>query len=52
MMNKNQDYLISVTTAYLTKIGKRKYSYLVIIHQKCYFVKYHSDSIQKYSEVN
>jgi hypothetical protein len=34
----------------LTKIGKG-YSYLVISHQKHYFVKYHSDFKHKYSEV-
>ena len=31
--------------------SKRKYSYLVISHQKHYFVKYHFDSTHKYSEV-
>jgi hypothetical protein len=36
---------------FFNKNGKRKYSYLVISHQKHYFVKYHSDSTHKYSEV-
>jgi hypothetical protein len=30
---------------------KRKYAYLVISHRKHYFVKHHSDSTQKYSEI-
>ena len=33
------------------KNWKRKYAYLVISHQKHYFVKHHSDSMHKYSEV-
>jgi hypothetical protein len=33
------------------KNGKRKYAHLVISHQKHYFVKHHSDSMHKYSEV-
>ena len=31
---------------------KRKYAYLVISHPKNYFVKHHSDSTHKYSEVD
>jgi hypothetical protein len=36
---------------FLNKYGKRKYSYLVMSHQKYYFVKYNSDSTHKHSEV-
>jgi hypothetical protein len=41
-----------IDNCFFHKNGKRKYSYhLVISHQKQYFVKYHSDSTHKYSEV-
>jgi hypothetical protein len=50
MINQNLDFLISLITVSLTKMGK-EYSYLVVSHQKHYFVKYHSDSTHKYSEV-
>jgi hypothetical protein len=40
-----------IDNCFFNKNGKRKYSYLVICHQKHHFVKYHSDSTQKYSEV-
>jgi hypothetical protein len=36
---------------FVNKNGEKKYSYLVISHQKHYFVKYHSDSTQKYYDV-
>jgi hypothetical protein len=40
-----------IDNCFFNKNGKRKYSYLVISHKKHYFVEYHSDSTQKYSEV-
>jgi hypothetical protein len=40
-----------IDNCFFNKNGKRKYSYLVISQQKHYFVKYHSDSTHKYSEV-
>jgi hypothetical protein len=40
-----------IVKCFLNKCGKRKYSYLVISHQKHYFVKYHTDSMHKYSKV-
>ena len=40
-----------IDSCFFNKNGKRKYSYFVISHQKHYFVKYHSDSTHKYSEV-
>jgi hypothetical protein len=40
-----------IDNCFFNKNVKRKYSYLVISHQKQYFVKYHSDSTHKYSEV-
>jgi hypothetical protein len=40
-----------INNCFVNKNGKRKYAYLVISHQNHYFVKHHSDSIHKYSEV-
>ena len=40
-----------IDSCFFNKNGKRKYSYLVISHSKTYFVKHHSDSTHKYSEV-
>jgi hypothetical protein len=40
-----------VDNYFFNKNEERKYSYLVISHQKHYFVKYHSDSTHKYSEI-
>jgi hypothetical protein len=39
-----------IDNCFFNKNRKRKYSYFVISHQKLYFVKYHSDSKQKYYE--
>jgi hypothetical protein len=44
-------FLDIIDNCFFNKNGKRKYSYLVISHQKHYLVKYHSDSTHKYSEV-
>ena len=41
-----------IDSCFFNKDGKRKYSYLVISHSKNYFVKLHSDSTHKYSEVD
>jgi hypothetical protein len=43
--------LYIIDNCFFNKNGKRKYSYLVINHQKHDFNKYHSDSTHKYSEV-
>jgi hypothetical protein len=43
--------IIHVDSCFFNKTGKRKYQYLVISHQKHYFVKYYCDSTRKYSEV-
>jgi hypothetical protein len=40
-----------IDTCFFDKNGKRKCAYLVISHQIHYFVKYHSDSMHKYYEV-
>ncbi|XP_055999510.1 uncharacterized protein LOC130047876 [Ostrea edulis] len=40
-----------IDSCFFNKNGKRKYSYLVIIHPKIYFVNYRSDSTLKYSKV-
>jgi hypothetical protein len=40
-----------IDNCFSNKNGKRKYAYLVTNHQKHYFVKHHSDSTHKYSEV-
>jgi hypothetical protein len=40
-----------IKNCFFNKNGRKKYSYLVISNQKHYFVKYHSDSTYKYSEV-
>jgi hypothetical protein len=39
-----------IDTLFFNKIGKKKYSYLVISHQKHYFVHNHSDSMHNTSE--
>jgi hypothetical protein len=49
--DKSKSRLLDITgNCLFNKNGKRKYSYLVISHQKDYFVKYHSDFTHKYSE--
>ena len=40
-----------IDSCFFTKNGKRKYANLAISHQTNYFVKNHSDSTHKYSEV-
>jgi hypothetical protein len=50
------DVLISrlldiIDNYFFHKNVKRKYPYIVILHQKHYFVKYHSDFTHKYSVV-
>ena len=41
-----------IDSCFFSKNGKKKYSYLVIGHSRNYFVKLHSDSTHKYSEVD
>ena len=41
-----------IDSCFFAKNGKRKYAYLVISHVNNYFVKNHSDSTHKYSEVD
>ena len=50
--DKLKTKLCNIIGSCFNKSGKRKYSYLVIIHSKNYFVKLHSDSTHKYSEVD
>jgi hypothetical protein len=40
-----------IDNCFCSRNGKTEHSYLVISHLKQYFVKYHSDSTHKYSEV-
>jgi hypothetical protein len=50
--DKSKPGLINtIENCFSHKTGKGKYSYLVISHQKHYFVKYHPDCTHKYSEV-
>ena len=39
-----------IRNAFIFKNGNRRYKYLVLGHEKTYFVKEHSDSKHKYSE--
>ena len=39
-----------IRNSFMFKNGNRRYKYLVLGHEKSYFVKEHSDSKQKYSE--
>ena len=39
-----------IRNAFIFKNGNRRYKYLVLGHEETYFVKEHSDSINKYSE--
>jgi hypothetical protein len=41
----------TIDNCFFHKNGKRKHSYQVLSHQKQCFVKYHSDSTHKYTEV-
>ena len=48
---KLKDSLTSIMrSALIFKNGNRRYKYLVLGHDETYFVKKHSDSINKYSE--
>ena len=50
-MQKLKDRLTSIIrNAFIFKIGKSRYKYLVLGHEETYFVKEHSDSKNKYSE--
>jgi hypothetical protein len=49
MKNKKFGLFNIIDNCIFNKNGKRRYLYLD--HQKHYFVKYHSDSAHKYSEV-
>ena len=39
-----------VQLCFLKKNGQRRYKYLVLGRDRCYFVKHHSDSTKKFSE--
>ena len=41
-----------VQMCFIKKNGQRRYKYLVLGRDRSYFVKYHSDSIKKFSESN